>query len=121
MNPLRLFIIDDEAIMRRVLSRATAPISAATVEASSYQEAVKVFEPSKFDVAFVDVNLGCDNGIDLAGRLKNLDPGLRVIVMSGDPANEEKVKEAGLGQMLPKPFSMEELQGRLKVAAGWAA
>lgn len=42
-----------------------------------------------------------------------MDPRLVVIVMSGDPTNEDKVREAGLGQILLKPFTVIELKQRL--------
>jgi len=110
---MRALIIDDEIPIRKLILRQLLTLGWEAVEASNRREAMELFEVGGFDAALVDVNLGADNGIILANILRTLDPRLNIIVMSGDPTNEEKLDRAGLGPMLPKPFTMDELKQRL--------
>lgn len=109
---MRIIVVDDDSIIRRYVIRMLLG-EAQVVEASGPHEALNIFEKEKFDAALVDVNMGAENGIDLAVTLRNLDPHLKIIVMSGDPTNEEKVSTKGFGQMLMKPFTVDELKQRL--------
>jgi DNA-binding response OmpR family regulator len=112
---MRALIIDDEALIRRLVVRQVKALGWEAVEVSSLAEALRRFQEGYFDAALVDVNLGPDDGIALAVTLRDLDAHLNVVVMSGDPANEDKARKAGLGRILAKPFTLEELQRRLEV------
>lgn len=111
---MKLLVVDDEPVIRRLVTRVLRD-EASVWEASNQREAIAIFKKGKFDVVLVDVNLGADNGLDLAVKFRDLDPLVQVTVMSGDPANEEKVRQAGLGPMLLKPFTSEELRTRLPI------
>ncbi len=109
---MRILVVDDELIIRMFVARALRE-EAEVIEASDQQSAKKLFAKDRFDVALVDVNLGSENGIELAVWLRDMDPQLVVIVMSGDPANKGKAGKAGLHTMLHKPFTAEELRREL--------
>lgn len=111
---MKLLVVDDDPVIRRLVTRVLRD-EASVWEASNHREATAIFKKGKFDVLLVDVNLGADNGLDLAVRFRDLDPLVQVTVMSGDLTNEERVREAGLGTMLLKPFTSEELRARLPI------
>ncbi|MCG3204319.1 MAG: Sensor histidine kinase RcsC [Elusimicrobia bacterium] len=110
---MHAFIVDDELVIRRLARRQLAELGWTSLDASSHREAMELFRTGRFNTALIDVNLGEDDGIVLAKLFRDIDPQLTVIVMSGDPTNEGKVKEAGLGRMLAKPFTLEVLKQRL--------
>lgn len=107
---MRVLVVDDEEPIRRLVSRYGARQRWRVITAAQPKEALAALKAGQFDLAFLDVNL-CDglDGIDLARKLRDRDPALRVVMMSGDPTNAARVEAAGLGPMLPKPFDLSQL------------
>lgn len=110
---MRVLIVDDDPIVRKLLIRQLGTEKSKCVEASNHAEAMQHVGLEEFDLALVDVNLGSDDGIDLAVLLRTMNRLMKVIVMSADPGNEQRVRDAGFGDMLPKPFTLDELNQRL--------
>lgn len=100
-------------MMRRLMTRFLEPLGVMIVEASNESDVKKLFNKTEFDIALVDVNLGANDGINLAIYLRELHPLLQIIVISGDHTNKDRVREAGLGRILLKPFSLAELMEHL--------
>lgn len=107
---MRCLIVDDDPVIRTLLVRLLNTTGAECAEASCHAETMEQVGLEEFEAAFVDVNLGAEDGIDLAVLLRDMRRDLKIIVMSADPTNELKVQEAGLGQLLIKPFTSDELR-----------
>ncbi|OGS39982.1 MAG: hypothetical protein A3J82_02705 [Elusimicrobia bacterium RIFOXYA2_FULL_69_6] len=105
-RPDRLLIIEDSADVRKLLVRLASLAGWEAVSASGGPEALGLFKAGRFSLLLSDIDLSDPemDGIAAAKRLLALDPGLRVVMMSGDPANVARVLEAGLGTLLPKPL-----------------
>jgi DNA-binding response OmpR family regulator len=112
---MRILIVDDELIIRKLIVRILASMDQSNemAQAGGCQEAKGQLRRLKFDVAFIDVNLGKESGLDLAMEFRGLDPFLRIVVMSGDLSKKGLVKEKGFGCMLTKPFTENELKGAI--------
>lgn len=65
-----------------------------------------------FDLAFIDLKLGDDSGLDLIPELLEKAPWLKIVVITADTAIETAVKAVHRGALeyLQKPFSPEELR-----------
>lgn len=111
---MRYLVIDDDPVIRKLLIRLLNTNGDECVEASNHAEAMNQVGLQDFDAALVDVNLGGDDGLDLAVLLRDMRLGLKIVIMSADPENALRVSEAGLGRMLPKPFTTDELNSRLE-------
>jgi CheY-like chemotaxis protein len=81
---VRALIVDDNAeflgAARRLLEREGMHVVGV---ASTSAEAVRSVEEHEPDVVLVDVDLGAENGFDLAGRL-----GRRVVLISAHPEQD---------------------------------
>jgi DNA-binding response OmpR family regulator len=77
----------------------------------SSAEALQLFAPRRYSLVIADINLGRGlDGVSLAQRLLALEPGLRVVLMSGDSVSEaDRAQAAGLGRILVKPFDPERI------------
>ena len=64
----------------------------------------------------IDLDAGVD-GINLAKTLLALDPGLPIVMISGDPFNAARVKKARLGHFFTKPFQIESIASVLRQIA----
>jgi CheY-like chemotaxis protein len=68
-------------------------------------------DPRRFDLVITDQTMPGMTGLDLAGRLLAIRPGLPIILCTGYSAgiNEEKVKQAGLYGLVFKPLLKKDL------------
>ncbi|MBI5594818.1 MAG: response regulator [Elusimicrobia bacterium] len=116
-EPLRILLLDDDAMVRNVLARQIGRLGWGVVAVASAQEAYRAHRPGLFTALLADVDLGGgEDGIAVAQKLLEREPGLRVVMMSGEPGNAVRAQERGLGKLFNKPFDLGEiadLMGRL--------
>jgi NtrC-family two-component system response regulator AlgB len=115
---MRLLIIDDEESIRRTTALALEAIGHETESVENRAAALKVLENGHFDVAFLDLKLNGESGLDLLPELLRIDPGLEVVVFTAYASIETAVEAMRRGAVdyLPKPFTPEQIRqllGRL--------
>jgi signal transduction histidine kinase len=76
-----ILIVDDEAIIRDLCSRALKGYN--VLEAGDGAEALSLFEQGGVDVILTDVMMPKMSGLDLLKRVKEIDPTSVVIIMTG--------------------------------------
>lgn len=110
-EPRRILIVEDEPSLLELLSLYfSAKLGWEVVAAGSGAAALEAFESGEFQVLLADVDLGGGlDGIEVAQRLRRRHPPLKVVIMSGEPANEAKVRKAKVGDFMPKPFDLPDL------------
>lgn len=87
-EPVELLIADDDAALRSLIAvRARAALAAvAVLEAADGAEAVQLCLQRRPQIALLDVNMPRLDGIEVALVLRELLPGLRLALHTGDPA-----------------------------------
>jgi len=110
-NPLNILIVDDEAPIRRVLTLCLETRGHRITAVGRFAEAVAEAERQAFDLAFVDLRLGTDNGLDLIPLLLNESPWLKIIVITAYASIETAVEAMRRGAVdyIPKPFVPEQV------------
>jgi two-component SAPR family response regulator len=92
-----------------------------TFSAATKEQALAVLEVAKIDLLFVDVGLYDDRevGLDLAKEAFDRFPEMKVLYTTGQPVTDGMkallVEDASL---LPKPYTVEQLQTILSVKFG---
>lgn len=83
--PSRVFIVDDHAIVRELLSDFLNDLVDLEVcgSAASGEEALQVLPHADCDLALVDVSMPGMDGIELVRRLQQEHPTLRCLMLSG--------------------------------------
>ncbi|MGH7560316.1 MAG: response regulator [Gemmatimonadales bacterium] len=112
-KPVTLLVVDDEdsvrSVVRRVLEREGYRIH----EARSGGEALEFMASrgEQIDLVLMDVLLPEMDGSDLAERLRDRDPGTRILFLSGYQKDHFPHLTPGIGQspFLQKPFTTEAL------------
>ncbi len=81
-------------------------------------DAVAAVERLEPDVALVDVHLGDEDGLVLAGELHRLRPELRIIALTAslDPTNIARAARAGVCAYLPKAGALDQVLNAVRTA-----
>ena len=81
--------------------------------ASDGHEALRIVEasPSEFDLLVTDIALPQMRGTDLASRLREYHPKMRILFMSG--YSEDKLPVVG-SHFIPKPFKRDGLVRKIR-------
>jgi DNA-binding response OmpR family regulator len=113
-----VLVAEDEAAVRGVARQALSRHGYTVLEAPSAEAALDVASrhSGKIDLLLTDVVMPGMSGRDLARRLADARPGLRVIYMSGyteDTITRHGILEPGL-VYVQKPFSPEALARRVR-------
>jgi two-component system KDP operon response regulator KdpE len=121
LEPLVL-VIEDEAPMRRFLRAALSARSFRVAEAGTAQEGMVAITASRPDVVLLDLGLPDADGIDVTRGLRGWTD-VPIIVLSARGRESDKVAalDAGADDYLTKPFGVDELLARLRVALRRAA
>jgi two-component system chemotaxis response regulator CheY len=110
-----ILVVDDSAYARRLL-RTLLEASGHTVdEAGSGMAALESYFVRRPDVVLLDLTMEDMSGLDVLGRLREVDPEARVIVISADVQRTTAgiVTEAGAFRFLGKPASRHEVLGAI--------
>ena len=107
-------IVDDEPDVCWVLEHLLAFKGLRSQTAQTAQAALDLMKTHRFQLAFLDVTLPDMNGLELAKRLRELDPSLRLVIVSGYISREAApVVQALSGGLIcvciSKPFLHEEI------------
>jgi len=114
----RMLAVDDDALHLKVLSEILGRKGAAVVAVADIDSALQAVATHKsFDAVLLDIYLARESGIDLARRLRTL-PGLAAVPMfavsaSASTEERERCREAGMVDLIAKPFSANTLLGRI--------
>ena len=65
------------------------------------------------DAVLSDIDMPRCDGLRACSLLRASRPGLRIILMTGDPSSAARAKAAGFPTVLRKPFSLAELEDAL--------
>jgi two-component system KDP operon response regulator KdpE len=117
-----VLVVEDEAPVRRFLRAALEGHGYRLVEATTIREAEQLAPGHNPDLFLLDLGLPDGDGIDLARRLREWTRA-PIIVLSARGREEDKVRalDAGADDYLTKPFGVNELLARMRVALRHAA
>jgi two-component system KDP operon response regulator KdpE len=120
-GPLVL-LIEDEPQMRRFLRTALSANDYRLVEAATAREGLAQAAGRSPDVVLLDLGLPDRDGLDVARELRGWSA-VPIIVLSARGREQDKVAALDLGadDYLTKPFGVDELLARIRVALRHAA
>lgn len=108
---MNILIIDDEANIRRTVEIYLKSNGHVCQCAGSFSEALTIAKKSRFDMAFLDLRLGTDNGLDLIVPLLDENASLKIVVMTAYSSIESAVNAMKLGAFdyIGKPFNPAQI------------
>ncbi len=117
---LRVLVIDDEKNIRTTLALCLEGLGCKVEQAANPAAALEALRLEPFDLAFCDLRLGHDSGLDLLPRLLAERPGLEVIVITAYATVDTAVEamRRGAKDYLPKPFTPAQIRHLVGRAIG---
>jgi two-component system chemotaxis response regulator CheY len=120
MNALRVLIVDDSSVMRKILDRSLrqAGLEIKEVfEASNGVEALARMQQTRVDLILSDINMPAMDGLELVRQLQAVENAKGVpIVLITTEAGESHVVQAlssGARGYIRKPFSPDQVKERI--------
>jgi len=113
-----ILIVDDEEPIRVSLSEVLQDEGYVPISAESAEEGFEILEREQVDLVLLDIWLPGMDGVTALQRIKETDPLMPVIVISGHGTIETAVKTVKLGayDFVEKPISLDELLIRISNA-----
>lgn len=107
----RVMIVDDEEGVRLMLARLLTLEGYDVDTAGTCGEALWLLRQKCYDLAFIDIMLGDESGVDLLREVRNLTPGLQIVMITGSPDVESAATAVRLGAFdyITKPVRHETL------------
>ena len=114
----KILIVDDEAFIRENLERILAEDGYRPFSTASGEEAVKQVGEEEVDLVLLDLNLGNKSGLDVLRELREVDPDVLVIIITGYGTVESAVEALKMGayDYIKKPFKADAIRLIVRLA-----
>ncbi len=108
---LNILVVDDEANIRKTMNICLESYGNQVTAVSNIHDAEAEARRQVFDLAFVDLRLGTDDGMDLIPILLSVSPWLKIVVITAYASIDTAVEamRRGATDYLEKPFKPEQL------------
>jgi len=107
----KVLIVDDSALARRTMRQILEGAGYDVAEADDGLNALERYFLEKPDIVMLDLVMKGMYGLEVLGKLRELDPNVKVIVVSADiqTSSRELVEEAGGAAFVNKPFDRNDI------------
>jgi two-component system response regulator AlgR len=116
--PLRVLIVDDEALararLRTLLGDCTAPAASVAAEAANATQAVEWLLRQSVEVALIDIHMPGADGLTLARTLRTMPNPPAVVFVTAYAEHAVQAFELEALDYLTKPVRLERLQAALQ-------
>lgn len=114
-----VLVVDDEPSVRDALELILSDSGYLVLVSRSGREALRKAHKQRIDVAIIDVELPDMSGLDLLRHLRDVDPGLEVIIITANaaPATVREARTRGAADCLQKPFQPADIVDAIQKAS----
>ncbi|TIN51416.1 MAG: response regulator transcription factor [Mesorhizobium sp.] len=113
-----ILVVDDEPPIRRLLRVGLGSQGYAVSEAPNAKAAIELMQAQRPDLILLDLGLPGMTGLELLGKWRDDGLDVPVVILSSrtDEAGIVQALEMGADDYVTKPFGMNELVARIRVA-----
>jgi EAL domain-containing protein (putative c-di-GMP-specific phosphodiesterase class I) len=107
----RALVVDDDAQIRKDLSRVLQSLGLSVAAASNGREATELLKAQTFDVVVSDIDMPEMTGLDLLRTIRQYDLDVPLVLVTGNPGLETAMQAVQYGafRYLTKPVDVEAL------------
>ncbi len=115
---IRVLIIDDEIQLAQAFKKQLSKEGMDVTTVASGTEALSIINEEDFDVTVLDIKLTDIDGIDLLSKLRQIEPTMEVIMLTGYASVDTAIRSMKLGayDYLTKPCKISELSSVISKA-----
>ncbi|MBP2679804.1 MAG: response regulator with CheY-like receiver, AAA-type ATPase, and DNA-binding domain [Deltaproteobacteria bacterium] len=105
--PINILVVDDESNIRKTLAICLEAEGHRVTGVSNFKDAVAEASRRTFHMAFVDLRLGVESGLDLIPALLTGSPWMKIVVITAYASIDTAVEamRRGATDYIPKPFT----------------
>jgi CheY-like chemotaxis protein len=107
-----VLVVDDESMVRSVITKLLTLRGHTVHEASSGIEALDMIEATMPDIMFTDYGMPEMSGADLAAAVRDRAPTLPIVLISGDTETDDATPVVDAS--IDKPFKLDDLQAAIQ-------
>ena len=117
MKTATILVVDDEPQLRRAMKATLTDLGYVVIEARSGEEALEKFRTDSPDLVLLDLNMPGIGGLETCRAIRETSD-IPVIILSVRNTERDKVQvlDAGADDYVTKPFGIQELLARIRVA-----
>jgi two-component system chemotaxis response regulator CheY len=107
----KVLVVDDSGLARRTLRQLLEEMGHAVEEANDGAQALERYFLNRHDLVVLDMVMEGMYGLEVLMKFKQINPGVRVIVVTADiqRSTQAEVRAAGASALINKPVSRDEL------------
>ena len=118
MSKLKVLLVDDEQELIETLVERLEIRGIEAVAVTRGSKALEIIREQEFDVVVMDVKMPGIDGIKTTRQIKEIEPELQIILMTGRGSEQESMlsRQEGAFEYLIKPVNIDELIKTMKQA-----
>jgi DNA-binding NtrC family response regulator len=115
---IRVMVVDDDAVLRKLVSEQVARMGFESAPAASGEEALDALAKSDFDVVLLDIRMPGLSGLDALREIRKLEEPPEVIMLTADTSLGTGLEAMRLGayDYLTKPATLDEIEAVVRKA-----
>src|SRR5215213_3522272 len=115
---IRVMVVDDDAVLRKLVSDQIARMGFDSTPAASGEEALAALSKSDFDVVLLDIRMPGLSGLDTLREVRKLEDAPEVIMLTADTSLGTGIEAMRLGayDYLTKPATLDEIEAVIRKA-----
>jgi DNA-binding NtrC family response regulator len=115
---IRVMVVDDDAVLRKLVSDQVARMGFDSAAAASGEEALDALSKSDFDVVLLDIRMPGLGGLEALREIRKLEDPPEVIMLTADTSLGTGLEAMRLGayDYLTKPATLDEIEAVVRKA-----
>ncbi len=109
-RPAKVLLVEDDPLLRTVLSQVVQTLGYHVDEVASGPEAIALFSEARHDLLVTDLSMSGMSGWEVTHRVRTIEPRVAIIILTGyaTDADHERAQAERI-TLLQKPVPMERL------------
>lgn len=107
-----VLVVDDEPLMREFVGESLQKLNCDVHFAHEGIAALRLIESNAYDMVFTDMKMPKLSGLDVLKKVKQVNPGCEVVIMTayGTVENAVSAMKEGAADYLLKPFTVDQVE-----------
>jgi len=108
MREFNLLVVDDDRMYLKMIELLFKEAGLKALCVDSGEEALGIIKEKPFGLIFTDYHMRGMNGLELAGRIREMVPDARIVMTTSDPSPEVTAlaMRAGISRVTAKPYKL---------------